>query len=143
MGQDKSINLMNLMPIFKLNDSIFLDLEYKDSELDKNIFYKETGIKIHKIKDIDYFNDILAVSSIINSCDLIITCSNVNAHIAGALGKKTYLLLPLGKGRLLNWGSENETSIWYPSVRIFQQKFRDWTYPIKKIKEEIFHLGYN
>ena len=144
MGHDKSINLMNLMPIFKLNDSIFLDLEYKDSELDKNIFYKETGIKIHKIKDIDYFNDILAVSSIINSCDLIITCSNVNAHIAGALGKKTYLLLPLGKGRLLNWGSENETSIWYPSVRIFQQKIPgDWTYPIKKIKEEISQLGYN
>ena len=142
MGQDKSINLMNLMPILKLKDSIFLDLEYKDAEFDKNIFYKETGIKIFKNKDIDYFNDILAVSSIINSCDLIITCSNVNAHIAGALGKRTYLLLPLGKGRLLNWGSENERSIWYPSVKIFQQKTPgDWTHPIKKIREEISYLG--
>ena len=92
MGQDKSINLMNLMPILKLKNLIFLDLEYKDTELDKKIFYKETGIKIHKNNNIDYFNDILGVSSIINSCDLIITCSNVNAHLAGALGKKTYLL---------------------------------------------------
>ena len=42
MGQDKSINLMNLMPIFKSKDFTFLDLEYKDSESDKNMFYKET-----------------------------------------------------------------------------------------------------
>ena len=55
-------------------------------------------IKLHKINDIDYFNDILSVASIVNACDLIITCSNLNAHIAGALGKKTFLLLPLGKG---------------------------------------------
>ena len=135
---------MNLIPILKLKDFMFLDLEYKDSELDKKALYKETNIKIYKNKNIDYLNDILAVSSIINSCDLIITCSNVNAHIAGALGKKTYLLLPLGKGRLLNWGHDNKKSIWYPSVKIFQQKISgDWTYPLKKLEEEILSFGHN
>ena len=144
VGQDKSINLMNLIPILKLKDFMFLDLEYKDSEFDKNALYKETNIKIYKNKNIDYLNDILAVSSIINSCDLIITCSNVNAHIAGALGKKTYLLLPLGKGRLLNWGHDNKKSIWYPSVKIFQQKISgDWTYPLKKLEEEILSFSHN
>ena len=143
MGQDKSINLIDLIPILKLNNLTFLDLEYGDSEKDKRNLNNDLGLKINKLKDIDYFNDILAVSSIISSCDLIITCSNVNAHIAGALGKKTLLLLPLGKGRLLNWVSKNEKSLWYPSVKIFQQKMPgDWTYPIKKLKEEILHLGH-
>ena len=56
----------------------------------------------------------------------------------GALGKKTFLLLPLGKGRLLNWCSEKGKSLWYPSIKIFQQtKPGDWSDPIIKIKEEI------
>ena len=143
IGQDKSINLTDLIPILNLNNLTFLDLEYYESEKDKNNLYKNSGLKIYKFNNVDYFNDILAVSSIINSCDLIITCSNVNAHIAGALGKTTYLLLPLGKGRLLNWGFENERSLWYPSVKIFQQKKPgDWKHPIKKLREEILHLGF-
>ena len=53
--------------------------------------------------------------------------------------KKTFLLLPLGKGRLLNWSSENKESIWYPSVSIFQQENPiDWKTPINKIKKELF-----
>ena len=143
IGQDKSINLQDLTPIFKLSNLTFLDLEYSESEKDKNNLYRNLGLRIYRFDDIDYFNDILAVSSIINSCDVIITCSNVNAHIAGALGKKTYLLLPLGKGRLSNWGFENGKSMWYPSIKIFQQKIPgDWKHPIRKIREEMLHLGY-
>ena len=53
-------------------------------------------------------------------------------------GKKTFLLLPIGKGRLLNWSSENKNSIWYPSVNIFQQKnVGDWQLPINQIKKEL------
>ena len=96
--------------------------------------------KIHRINEIDYYNNILGVSSIINACDFIITCSNVNAHISGALGKKTFLLLPLGKGRLLNWSSENNTSLWYPSIKIYQQNEpENWATPIEKVREEVLN----
>ena len=138
MGKDKSIHLKNLIPILNLEKLTFLDLEYMNSESDKLKICEMLDIKLHKINDIDYFNDIFSVASIINACDIIITCSNLNAHIAGALGKKTFLLLSLGKGRLLNWSSENKDSIWYPSVSVFQQeKFNDWKTPINKIKKEL------
>ena len=138
MGQDKSICCKKLISIFKLKNTSFIDLEYKNSEEDKKYVYQVTGKKIHRINEIDYYNNILGVSSIINACDLIITCSNVNAHISGALGKKTFLLLPLGKGRLLNWCSENNISLWYPSVTIYQQNEPgDWSVPIKRVREEI------
>ncbi len=138
IGQDKSIKLIDLIPILNLKNLTFLDLEYNESKNDKINLYKNSGLKIHRFKDLDYFNDILGVSSIINSCDVIITCSNVNAHISGALGKKTFLLLPIGKGRLLNWSSKRQHSLWYPSIKIFQQtKPGDWTDPIVKIKKEI------
>ena len=141
VGQNKSINLESFLPILKLKNLTFLDLEYKNSDKDRNTLFENTGLKIQKFKGIDYFNDIIGLASIIDSCDIIITCSNVNAHISGALGKKTFLLLPLGKGRLWNWNAEQNKSIWYPSVKIFQQlKYNDWTHPIKSVKREILYL---
>ena len=138
MGQDKSMNLEDLIPILKLEKLTFLDLEYKNSEADKLKICEKLNIKMHKINNINYFNDIFSVASIIQACDIIITCSNLNAHIAGALGKKTFLLSSLGRGRLLNWSSENKHSIWYPSVKIFQQKnVGDWQLPIHQIKKEL------
>ena len=60
--------------------------------------------------------------------------------MAGALNKKTFLLLPLGKGRLWNWGSIEDKSIWYPSVKIFQQsKPGDWRDTIVRVKKEIIN----
>ena len=95
MGQDKSVNLEDLIPILKLEKLTFLDLEYKNSESDKLKICERFNIKIDKINHINYFNDIFSVASIIQACDIIITCSNLNAHIAGALGKKTFLLSSL------------------------------------------------
>ena len=141
VGQNKSINLDKFLPILKLNNLTFLDLEYKNSDKDRNTLFENTGLKIQKFNYIDYFNDIIGLASVIEACDLIITCSNVNAHISGALGKKTFLLLPLGKGRLWNWNAEKNKSIWYPSVKIFQQtKYNDWTHPIENIKTDILSL---
>jgi hypothetical protein len=129
-----------LLPIFKLKNITFLDLEYENSEKEKQYLYEKIGTKIYRISEIDYFNDILGVSSIINACDLIITCSNVNAHLSGALGKQTFLLLPIGKGRLLNWSSINHESVWYPSIKIFQQTNPgNWSDPIEKVREEVLN----
>ena len=38
---------------------------------------------------IDLYNNIYGLAQLINECDVIVTTSNLNAHIAGALGKKT------------------------------------------------------
>ena len=140
LKEDKSIYLKNLIPILKLKNINFIDLEYKNSEIEKDEIYKKIGIKINSVKEIDIFNDMLGLSSIISACDLVITCSNVNAHMAGALNKKTFLFLPLGKGRLWNWSSYKDKSIWYPSVSIFQQsKPGDWGDPVVKVKKEVLN----
>ena len=67
-----------------------------------------------------------------------ITVSNSNAHISGALGKTTYLLLPKGKGKLWYWSSEKNKSVWYNSIRIIEQKTVDvWDDSINKLKKII------
>ena len=121
IGNKKSISLEILKPILSLNDITFVDIQYSDTKDEREKFYKNHNIKIEKIENIDNFNDLNGLASLIDICDFVITVSNTNAHLSGALGKKTYLLLPKGKGRLWYWSSENNKSNWYPSIEILQQ----------------------
>ena len=88
------------------------------------------------INEIDTFNNIDGLFSLIDACDLVITTSNVTAHMAGALGKKTFLMVPYLIGKMWYWHEDDMQSIWYPSITIFrQQTVLDWHDPIYKISE--------
>ena len=74
--------------------------------------------------------------SLISICDLVLSVSNTTVHLAGGIGKKTYLMLPKGKGQLWYWSKEKDNSIWYKSVKIFQQDIPNtWDKVINNIYE--------
>ena len=138
IGASKSMSLDVLKPILSLQNIKFIDLQYNDTKAEREQFFKENNISINKIEHIDSFNDIEGITSLIDACDFIITVSNTNAHIAGALGKKTLLLLPKGKGRLWYWSSNKNYSLWYSSVEILEQSFPgEWEPVINKLKTKI------
>jgi ADP-heptose:LPS heptosyltransferase len=57
--------------------------------------------------------------------DLVITIDSSPVHIAGAIGKETWLLLPYRYE--WRWGLEGENTHWYESVRVLRQKKHgDW-----------------
>ena len=122
IGSSKSLDLETLKPILSISNITFLDLQYNDTNKERKEFYDDNGIQIQKIKEIDNFNDINGVISLIDICDFVITVSNSNAHLSGALGKETFLLLPKGKGKLWYWTSEKQKSIWYPSIEVIEQE---------------------
>ena len=67
--------------------------------------------------------DFLENAAIVENCDLIITSDTSIAHLAGGLGKATWLLLQhIPEWR---WGLERENTFWYPSMRLFRQKDRN------------------
>ena len=138
IGDKKSISLEILKPILSLENIEFLDLQYNDTNDERDRFFKNTGIKISKIEHIDNFNDLNGLTSLIDLCDFVITVSNTNAHISGALGKDTLLLLPKGKGKLWYWSLHNDRCLWYNSIQVIEQKNTDsWDYPIEKLKKMI------
>jgi hypothetical protein len=53
---------------------------------------------------------------LIEACDEVVSIGNATAHLAGALGKKTTVLLP--KARSWRWLSGGEQSPWYSSVKL-------------------------
>ena len=58
--------------------------------------------------------------SIIENLDLVITCDTSIAHLSGAIGKKTFLLLQ--KNSEWRWLHDIDYSPWYNSIKIYRQK---------------------
>jgi tetratricopeptide (TPR) repeat protein len=138
VGSDKSLKLNQLEPILNLKDISFVDLQYGDTLEERQTLKRESGLNINKIEAIDNFNDIDSLASLIDACDFVVTISNVTAHIAGALGKKVFLIVPYSKGRCWYWHDGLKQSLWYPSIQIFSQtEAGDWLLPINEIKEKI------
>ena len=143
IGDKKSISLEILKPILSIKNIEFLDLQYNDTNDERDRFFKNTGIKINKISCVDNLNDLNGLTSLIDMCDFVITVSNTNAHISGALGKETFLLLPKGKGKLWYWSSSNNRSFWYNSIRIIKQKkIDDWDNSIENLTKIIKEKTY-
>jgi hypothetical protein len=76
-------------------------------------------VSVTHLPDLDLYGDLEGVAALAAACDLVITASNVTAHVAGALGRPVWLLVPEGNGRLWYWFAGRTDSPWYPSMRIF------------------------
>jgi tetratricopeptide (TPR) repeat protein len=75
-------------------------------------------------------------AAILKQLDLFITSDSAIAHLAGALGIKTWLLLPFAPD--WRWLLQGEKTGWYPSVRLFRQtKFAHWDEIFQTIHVEL------
>jgi hypothetical protein len=131
----KSMELHALTPILTLKNVDFISLQNGDISEEVALVEQKCGTVIKEINGIDIFDDIDALSTIIELCDLVITTSNSVAHLAGALGKETLLLLSCGNSRFWYWQDVAGCSLWYPSVKIFKQSSPgDWIMPIQQVR---------
>jgi Tfp pilus assembly protein PilF len=143
VGDDKSIPIQDLYPILKMNSIEFVNLQYGDIKSTLLRVKDEIGKKILNLDEIDLFEDVDGALSIIAACDIVVTSSNTTAHLAGALGKETLLLVPYSVGQFWYWHAVDGKSIWYPSVRVFEQEQQgDWSAPVNAVKKYLErHFG--
>jgi tetratricopeptide (TPR) repeat protein len=136
LSSDKSIALQEMSPIFQLHSKLnFVNLQYGETAAERNLIKESLGVSIHDIEAVDLYDDLDGLLAVIAACEIIVTCSNTTAHLAGALGKETLLLLPVGNAKFWYWHNIEGKSLWYPSVRVFPQKSPgDWSDPIMDIK---------
>ena len=132
----KSLDLYQLANLFKDLDITLVNLQYGDVEDEIREFIRSTGINILQCGSVDNRDDLDGLAALIELCDLVVSTSNVTIHLAGALGKETWVLLPYVSK--FWWLLDREDSVWYPSIRLYRQSsFRSWTKTLKKIQRNI------
>jgi hypothetical protein len=78
-------------------------------------------------------------ANIIADLDLVISSCTSIAHLSAAMGKPTWIVVPIMP--YYTWSIPGEKSVWYDSVRLFrQEKFGKWDEPFEKIRKELTKL---
>ncbi|MDD3029556.1 MAG: tetratricopeptide repeat protein [Alphaproteobacteria bacterium] len=80
----------------------------------------------------DRIHDFADTASLLNQLDVLVCVDTAIAHLAGALGVRTFLLLPFCPD--WRWGKEGNISRLYPSVTLVRQPSPgDWEGAVKKL----------
>jgi len=86
----------------------------------------------------DDLNDYSDTAALCELMDLVISVDTSIAHLSGALGKETWILLPYSPD--WRWLLSRVDSPWYPSVKLYRQnQIRDWDDVLKKVYSDL-HL---
>lgn len=129
----KSIQLENFHSLIN-KDFDLVNIQYQTTIKEKKMLDEMNVLDL----DYDLYNDIDNLAALIDCCDYIVTTSNINARIAGALGKKTFLLSSSGVKQFHYWVSPTINSLWYPSIEIVKQDKKDaWTSEFKYILNQM------
>ena len=127
VGQHRSIGLADLGLLLQLPGITFVNLQYGDVGAEIAAANDRFGADIRMARELDVFHDIDGLLAMIGLCDVVFTIDNVTAHLAGAIGKASAVLVPAGNGRHWYWSGEAR-SLWYPSLELFYQHAPgDWT----------------
>lgn len=125
------------MPLSILKPLLDLDFEYHSlhkevSSEDKPVLVEFAQIHSHECELIDYSY----TAALIAEMDLVITVDTSVAHLAGALGKKVWILLPYASD--FRWMMTRNDSPWYPTARLFRQgRIGDWEGVIADVISEL------
>jgi len=136
-GHQKSVRLLDFLPLLKTPGLTFVNLQYGDVRAEVAEMAASTGAKIIDDSNIDNFKDLDGFAAKISALDAVVTVSNTTAHMAAALGVPTSIYVPDGRKRLWYWLDGGAYSPWYRSARLWRQPGADTIGAIARSVEAI------
>jgi Flp pilus assembly protein TadD len=118
---DRSVTLSMLGPILAVPDVAFFSLQKGPRATEA-----AAGPLAGRIIDLGpHLNDFADTAAAVSCLDLVISVDTAVAHLAGALAKPVWTLLPFAPD--WRWLLDRDDSPWYPTMRLFRQPYRgDW-----------------
>src|SRR6202042_1185226 len=131
----RTLPLRALSSILDL-DATFVSLQ-KEPRPDDNAALRQRSDIIDLTENL---TDFLETAALISCLDLVITVDTSVAHLAGALGRPTWILLPFTPD--YRWLLDRDDSPWYPSVRLFRQgERRNYDEVLARVRDELQKLA--
>lgn len=131
--RNRSMELQNLEPLFALNGVDYYLLQ-KEPLSDEEINI------VNKYGSVNYIGgkltDFTVTAAVIDNLDLVITVDTSVAHLAGAMCRDTWLMLPLVPD--WRWLLERTDTPWYETMKLYRQHVRmDWESVVSNIKKDL------
>ena len=139
-AKSKSTSLESWAPVLSQPNCYFINLQYGDVETEVAKLESNTNLKVYQDQEIDPLVNLDGFAAQISALDLVISTSNTTVHMAGALGKRVWTLLPhIPDWR---WTLDREEALWYPVMRLFRQSsIGDWQDVFKRVSHDLSQSG--
>jgi hypothetical protein len=137
-GAARSLGLEELVSALSVSGQKirFVNLQYGDVESDLRGVRERLGVEVYSESEVDNREDLEGLAGLIEACDEVVSVGNATAHLAGALGKRTYVLLPYVAG--WRWLHEGERCPWYDSVTLLRQKKQGEWGGVMRLVSEVY-----
>jgi tetratricopeptide (TPR) repeat protein len=133
--RNRSLTVETLAPLLTARAS-FVSVQRDLRAADAEALARMPGL-LNVAGDLADFEDTAAVLAL---CDLVIAVDTSVAHLAGALGRPTWILLPFSPD--WRWMLGREDSPWYPTARLFRQPDAgDWRSAVGRVCEALAAFG--
>jgi len=127
---NRSLSLSHLSPILRPHQSHIISLQKGTpaAELAKSDLTLTDGGAV--------LDDFTSTAALVQSLALVITVDTSVAHLAGALGKPVWLLLPYDPD--WRWLLQRRDTPWYPTMKLYrQQQPMDWSQPLQQMGDDL------
>ncbi len=132
---NRSLQLARLSGLLALEGIDFVCLQQVMRDTDRQAHARLSNLRFYGPQ----LHDFADTAALCDAMDVVICADTSVAHLAGALGKPLWLLLPaVAEWR---WMLEREDSPWYAHARLFRQPRRgDWDSVIARVRNELLAL---
>jgi tetratricopeptide (TPR) repeat protein len=141
-GNSTHVNDQNRsIPLKCFSEILNVDADFVSVQRDPRADDKAVLIERTEIVDLTpELTDFVETAALIACLDLVITVDTSVAHLAGALGRPTWILLPYTPD--FRWLLDRDDSPWYPSVRLFRQgERRNYDEVLARVRDELQKLA--
>jgi tetratricopeptide (TPR) repeat protein len=113
-------------------DACFISLQKDPRPADRALLRETREI----VDPTAHLTDFVETAALLACLDLVITVDTSVAHLAGAMGRPTWILLPYKPD--FRWLLDRDDSPWYPSVRLFRQsERRNYDEVLARVRDEL------
>lgn len=127
----RSLAPESLLPLLRLSGATFHSLQIEPRNAPPSVL-NHAGLVDHTA----HIRDFVDTAALMAELDLIISVDSSAAHLAGALGRPVWTLLPFAAD--WRWGIQGEHTPWYPTMRLFRQPAAgDWNTVLQRVEEAL------
>ncbi|MEQ8331815.1 tetratricopeptide repeat protein [Nisaea sp.] len=129
----KSTELTDWTGLLDTPDVTFVSLQYDVAKSGEGA--GDWPRNLHPAPLEDLRNDLDGLAALITALDATVSISGVNAHMAGALRRPGFVLLP--RSPLWFWGRKAPRTGWYPTLQLFRRADSGWGGPIAALTQAV------